>query len=185
MDHDHDHGSGGSGMDGEHDGHGSCPMNMAFHTGYTECILWKGWMTTTVTQFVLSALALFVVAFLYESLKFVREYFLRRAVRNEAERVALELQLKTTGPSTTTPTCHASSTLAPIREKTYAQRIFSTPHLIQTFFNLIQIILSYLMMLVFMTYNYWLCLAVILGLGVGYFFFGWIKQDVYESECCH
>lgn len=28
MDHDHDHGM-GSGSGGEHDGHGSCPMNMA------------------------------------------------------------------------------------------------------------------------------------------------------------
>ncbi|XP_005176686.2 high affinity copper uptake protein 1 [Musca domestica] len=187
MDHDHDHGM-GSGSGGEHDGHGSCPMNMAFHTGYQECILWKGWMTTTVTEFVFSALALFVAAFIYEALKFTREFFLRRAVRNEAERVALELQSKTAGPSTNTAAttaCHGSSNLAPIREKTYAQRIFSTPHLIQTFFNLIQIIMSYLIMLIFMTYNYWLCLAVILGLGVGYFFFGWIKQDVYESECCH
>ncbi|XP_073820067.1 copper transporter 1B [Musca autumnalis] len=186
MDHDHDH---GTGSDSGHDGHGSCPMHMAFHTGYTECILWEGWMTSTVTEFVFSALALFLAAFIYEALKFTREFFLRRAVRGEAERVALELQSKTATPSTQVTSsggaCHGSTSLAPIREKSYAQRILSTPHLIQTFFNLIQIIMSYLMMLVFMTYNYWLCLAVVLGLGVGYFFFGWIKQDVYESECCH
>ncbi|XP_013116467.2 high affinity copper uptake protein 1 [Stomoxys calcitrans] len=176
MDHDHDHGSGGGG-----DGKVSCPMIMVFHAGHCERILWDGWVASTVVEFVFSALAIFLVAFIYEALKFVREYFLRQTVRKEAERVALELQAKRSSPP-----CHAPSTTAmmPIQEKTYMQRIFSEAHLIQTFCNLLQIVISYLLMLVFMTFNYWLCLAVVLGLGIGYFVFGWIKQDVYESECC-
>ncbi|XP_075148351.1 copper transporter 1B [Haematobia irritans] len=179
MDHDHDHGS-GSGEEGKV----SCPMIMTFHAGHCERILWDGWVASTVAEFVLSALAIFLVAFIYEAIKFMREYFLRQTVRKEAERVALELQAKSV--SATSHSCHApsTSTMMPIREKTYMERILSPAHLIQTFCNLFQIVISYLLMLVFMTFNYWLCLAVVLGLGLGYFVFGWIKQDVYESECC-
>lgn len=125
------------------------------------------------------------MAFCYEALKFVREYFLRKTVRKEAERVAVELQFKNAVSSPSSgPSREAPSNMPEIRQKTYGQRIFATPHVIQSLFNLVQIIISYLLMLVFMTFNYWLCLAVVLGLGVGYYFFGWIKQDVYESECC-
>ncbi|KAI9584902.1 high affinity copper uptake protein 1 [Glossina fuscipes] len=178
MDHDHDHNHGP-------DDAASCPMIMTFHGGHCERILWNGWVASTVAEFVFSALAIFLMAFCYETLKYLREYILRQTVRKEAERVALEMQAKTTNPP-----AHTSgggcprSTMAEIQEKSYAQRVFSTPHLIQTILNAIQIFISYLLMLIFMTFNYWLCLAVVLGLGVGYFFFGWIKQEVYESECC-
>jgi len=74
--------------------------------------------------------------------------------------------------------------LAEVREKTYWQRIFGSAHIIQSLLNLLQIVISYLLMLIFMTFNYWLCLAVVLGLGVGYFFFGWVKKDPKEGECC-
>ncbi|XP_061386841.1 high affinity copper uptake protein 1-like [Musca vetustissima] len=77
-----------------------------------------------------------------------------------------------------------SSHMPLLGEKTYLQKVFAKPHLIQTSINVIQVILSYLLMLVFMTYNYWLCMAVVLGLAVGYLFFGWIKQDVYDNEYC-
>ncbi|XP_065371579.1 high affinity copper uptake protein 1 [Calliphora vicina] len=182
---DHDHGGMGGGDD--MDGSKSCPMIMTFHAGHCERILWNGWVASTVTEFVFSALALFLVAFLYEALKFVREYFLRQTVKRESERVAAELQSKNGGAAGTSSNgqsaCHGN--MPEIRQKTYMEKIFAKPHIIQSLFNLVQIIISYLLMLVFMTFNYWLCLAVVLGLGVGYFFFGWIKQDVYESECCH
>lgn len=51
----------------------------------------------------------------------------------------------------------------------------------------IQMILAYLIMLIFMTYNSWLCVAVIAGLTVGYFAFGWRKTVVLEQsgDGCH
>uniref|UniRef100_A0A1A9WC22 Copper transport protein n=1 Tax=Glossina brevipalpis TaxID=37001 RepID=A0A1A9WC22_9MUSC len=188
MDHDHDHNHGP-------DDTVSCPMIMTFHGGHCERILWNGWVASTMVEFIFSALAIFLMAFCYETLKYLREYILRQTVRKEAERVALEMQAKTSSMS-----AHASggggggggglgggcprSTMAEIQDKSYAQRVFSTPHLIQTLLNVIQIFISYLLMLVFMTFNYWLCMAVVFGLAVGYFFFGWIKQEAYESECC-
>ena len=46
--------------------------------------------------------------------------------------------------------------------------------------------LAYLLMLIFMTYNSWLCSAVLVGATVGYFLFGWRKTIVYEeADHCH
>ena len=51
----------------------------------------------------------------------------------------------------------------------------------------LQIVVSYCLMLIFMTYNVWLCLAVALGAATGYFVFGWKKTVVVDvgGEHCH
>ena len=51
----------------------------------------------------------------------------------------------------------------------------------------VQIVVSYCLMLIFMTYNVWLCLAVALGAAIGYFMFGWKKTVVVDvgGEHCH
>ncbi|EDW84375.1 uncharacterized protein Dwil_GK13179 [Drosophila willistoni] len=171
---DHNHGSDTSTT--------SChSMSMSFHAGYTEIILWNGWTTKTVAEFVLSAIAIFVVSFLYEALKFLRQNLMRIEARKLAQRLAEDQRRKNNvsdcGGCSDTP-------LADPREKTYWQQLVEYSHIVQSLLNLLQIIVSYLLMLIFMTYNYWLCLAVVLGLGVGYFFFGWNKKDAQESECC-
>ncbi len=59
-------------------------------------------------------------------------------------------------------------------------------HIVQTLLHILQVIVSYCLMLVFMTYNVWLCLAVALGAGVGYFVFGWKRAVVVDiNEHCH
>ena len=64
--------------------------------------------------------------------------------------------------------------------------MLSPPHAIQTFLHLIQIIISYLLMLIFMTYNNWLCLAIALGATTGYFLFSWRRAVVVDiNEHCH
>jgi copper transporter 1 len=37
--------------------------------------------------------------------------------------------------------------------------------------------IAYFLMLIMMTFNSWLCLAVILGSTTGFFLFGWRKSD--------
>lgn len=65
-------------------------------------------------------------------------------------------------------------------------RLFSSGHIGQTFLHMLQITVSYLLMLVFMTYNTWLCLSVVLGAGVGYFFFGIQRvTSIDVNEHCH
>ena len=66
------------------------------------------------------------------------------------------------------------------------RRMLSLAHAIQTLLHVIQVTVSYMLMLVFMTYNVWLCLAVVLGAGLGYFLFGWRRASVVDiNEHCH
>jgi copper transporter 1 len=46
-------------------------------------------------------------------------------------------------------------------------------HLLQVVLHMVQVALSYGLMMVFMTFNGWLCIAVIVGAGIGYLIFGW------------
>ena len=63
-------------------------------------------------------------------------------------------------------------------------------HIVQTLLHMVQITISYFLMLIVMTYNVWLFIAVILGAGAGYFLFAKFRgpgtrsvQD--ENEHCH
>ena len=43
----------------------------------------------------------------------------------------------------------------------------------QTVLHVFQVTLTYCLMLVFMTFNVWLCLALVFGAGLGHFLFSW------------
>ncbi|EDW99169.1 high affinity copper uptake protein 1 [Drosophila yakuba] len=53
-------------------------------------------------------------------------------------------------------------------------------HILQTFLHVLQVLISFLLMLVFMTFNVWLCVAVLLGAGVGYYIFCAFRTNVQE-----
>uniref|UniRef100_A0A3B5KRM2 Copper transport protein n=1 Tax=Xiphophorus couchianus TaxID=32473 RepID=A0A3B5KRM2_9TELE len=55
------------------------------------------------------------------------------------------------------------------------QRMLSHAHFLQTVLHIVQVVVSYVLMLVFMTYNAYLCIAVAAGAGMGYFLFSWQK----------
>ena len=64
--------------------------------------------------------------------------------------------------------------------------MISAAHAIQTFLHIVQVVVSYFLMLIFMTYNGWLCIAVALGAGTGYFVFSWKRAVVVDiNEHCH
>lgn len=54
----------------------------------------------------------------------------------------------------------------------YKSKLFSGLHLIQTLLFCAYVALSYLLMLVFMTFSVWLGLAVCAGAATGFFVFG-------------
>lgn len=178
----HDHGSGGMGHDMGHDmGHGmhmsmngsdECGNGMAmfFHTGNCEYILFEGVQTKSVAGMVGACIVIFCLAVLYEGLKVLREYLLKRALVSGSK--YQEVTIGTKGLSDP----QVKSRLSMI----------SGSHLTQTLLHVIQVFVSYCLMLVFMTYNVWLCIAVLLGAGAGYFFFGWKRAVVVDiNEHCH
>lgn len=69
---------------------------------------------------------------------------------------------------------------------THRPTMLSVNHLLQTLLHVLQVTLSFVLMLIFMTYNVWLCLMVVLGAGVGYFLFCWKKSVIVDvTEHCH
>ncbi|CAF1046720.1 unnamed protein product [Brachionus calyciflorus] len=139
-----------------HDG-----MVMTFHGGYDEVILFDFWKTTdSLSIFIVSCIILFVMAALYEGLKLLRENLARAEMAKRRSQ---------------------NSSNKPI-----SARLLSKAHIVQSLLHMLQITVSYLLMLVFMTYNSWLCLSVVLGAGLGYFLFGLkriVAVDV--NEHCH
>lgn len=68
----------------------------------------------------------------------------------------------------------------------FSPTMMSAAHAWQTVLHGVQVLVSYMLMLVFMTYNTWLCAAVVLGSATGYFLFGWRESVVVDfTEHCH
>merc|ERR1719259_677464 len=144
-------------------------MKMYFHFGYSEVVvLFEWWSISTVWELLLSMLGLFILAYLYEGLKFYRDHLFRASA----------------GPVYTS----SSKTDLTIDDGPQPRRMsmFSTVHVVQTLLHVVQFTISYILMLIFMTYNLWLCFAVLAGSALGYFFFGWRKSVVVDlTEHCH
>ncbi|EDS27784.1 high-affinity copper uptake protein [Culex quinquefasciatus] len=84
------------------------------------------------------------------------------------------------------PFSHPNSMVGEVIHKQPRPTMLSVMHLFQTFLHIVQVTLSFLLMLIFMTYNTWLCLAVVLGAALGYFLFGWKKSVIVDvTEHCH
>jgi len=167
-DHDHDHGD-SNGED--HVGH---MMMMVFHFGFKETILIDQWSTDSVTGFILSMILIAFMGTLYEGLKYYREYLFWKTYNSLQYRaVTLPEKGAVVGVST-----EDNARVQP--------SMWSTMHIFQTLLHLFQVTLSFLLMLIFMTYNVWLCLAVVFGASFGYFLFGWKKSVIVDvTEHCH
>ncbi|KAM9793309.1 high affinity copper uptake protein 1 isoform 1-T3 [Syngnathus typhle] len=167
----HDHGGGAAGG-----GHGG--MAMTFYFGYQKVeLLFSGLLINSVGEMVGACVGVFLLAVLYEGLKMGRETLLRRSQVNVRYNCM--------------PLPGADGTVLMETHKTvgYAapmQRMLSPSHFLQTLLHIIQVVVSYLLMLVFMTYNAYLCMAVAAGAGAGYFLFSWRKAVVVDiTEHCH
>ncbi|KAF8765035.1 high affinity copper uptake protein 1-like [Argiope bruennichi] len=146
-------------------------MMMYFHFGVDQYVLFKEWKITTAGGMVASVIGVFLMGMLYEGLKYFREYLFKQYVSSiQFSTVAI------TGENGRVTQVH----------KVEKHRMLSWQHAVQTSLHIVQIVVSYFLMLIFMTYNVWLCLAVVFGAGVGYFVFGWKKASVVDiTEHCH
>ncbi|XP_043657814.1 high affinity copper uptake protein 1 isoform X2 [Drosophila teissieri] len=167
----HNHG-GGSGTGMEH------MMPMAFHFGHNETILFSWWHIETVAGLVGSMIAIFLLALMYEGLKYYREYLFWKTYNLLEYRPVTGPQRNPEAPRIPSPAAAAPSPVQP--------SMLSVNHLLQTLLHVLQVTLSFLLMLIFMTYNVWLCLMVVLGAAVGYFLFCWKKSVIVDvTEHCH
>uniref|UniRef100_A0A8C8T0W2 Copper transport protein n=1 Tax=Pelusios castaneus TaxID=367368 RepID=A0A8C8T0W2_9SAUR len=157
-------------------GHGDSMMmmmDMTFHFSYKNVpLLFSGLTINTPGEMAGAFVAIFLLAMFYEGLKIARESLLRKS------QVSIRYNsMPVPGPNGTT---------LMETHKTVGQQMVSFPHLLQTVLHVIQVVVSYFLMLVFMTYNGYLCIAVAAGAGTGYFFFSWKKAVVVDiTEHCH
>ncbi|ALC48018.1 Ctr1C [Drosophila busckii] len=192
----------------QHDGH-SGSMAMAFHAGAEETILFEFWRTETALAMTLSCLLIFVVAVLYEGLKCLRHWLSKRPTQRleggENRRstavartvrplrklvAATPIAAMTPMPSQLDmPSSISQLPAAPDPKDTNPAQCMPKRrawlckmHFLQTFLHMLQVTVSFLLMLVFMTFNVWLCLAVILGAGAGYFIFFVLSESV-QDHC--
>ncbi|XP_017964946.1 high affinity copper uptake protein 1 isoform X2 [Drosophila navojoa] len=178
----HHHGGGGTGTGMEH------MMSMAFHFGYDETILFSWWHIDTVAGLIGSMIAIFLLALLYEGLKYYREYLFWKTYNLLEYRPVTGPQRNPEAPRLPTPAAAAPSPVQYVGEVVHKQppTMLSINHLYQTLLHVLQVTLSFLLMLIFMTYNVWLCMMVVLGAGVGYFLFCWKKSVIVDvTEHCH
>ncbi|XP_078406503.1 high affinity copper uptake protein 1 isoform X1 [Cetorhinus maximus] len=152
---------------------GGMMMHMTFYFGYENVkLLFPGLVINSVGGMVGACVVVFLCALAYEGLKISRECLLRKSQVNVRYN-----SMPVPGPN---------GTILMETHKTVGQQMFSVPHLIQTVLHIIQVVISYFLMLVFMIYNGYLCIAVALGAGAGYFLFSWKKAVVVDiTEHCH
>ncbi|KAM8828914.1 high affinity copper uptake protein 1 isoform 1-T4 [Spinachia spinachia] len=188
----HDHGGGSDG------GHGGMVMTFYFGCNNVE-LLFTGLLINSAEEMVGACIGVFLLAVLYEGLKMGRETLLRRSQVNVrynsmplpgGDGAVLMETHKTVG-SVNDSRCLEEMKLpdgfkSRLSQPSIRQRMLSSAHFLQTLLHIVQVVVSYFLMLVFMTYNAYLCIAVAAGAGMGYFLFSWRKAVVVDiTEHCH
>ncbi|XP_019619320.1 PREDICTED: high affinity copper uptake protein 1-like isoform X2 [Branchiostoma belcheri] len=176
-----------TGAHGDHSstGHGS-GHNTYFYFGHHEVVvLFLEWTINTVPALIGSCIGVFAIAMLYEGLKVWREMLIVRAADSSkaARSNSYSLNNITNGKSTSKLDVDIVPRAA---EPSTRHQICNCMHALQSLLHIVQVLISYGLMLVFMTFNVWLCLSVALGAGAGYFAFGWRRPiTVDRNEHCH
>ncbi|XP_043267318.1 high affinity copper uptake protein 1-like [Venturia canescens] len=132
-------------------------MGMYFHFGVAETILFSVWRTTDVQGIVGSMIGIVLLAAIYEGLKNYREHLY----------VNTMISAKASG-----------------KRRSRRDILFSGIHFYQTILHMIQFVIGYFLMFIFMTYNVWLALATVIGTGLGYWLFSWNKLTSENNDCC-
>ncbi|XP_078049700.1 high affinity copper uptake protein 1 isoform X1 [Augochlora pura] len=131
-------------------------MYMSFHFGENEIILFNGWKVVDWMGIGWSMFGIILLVTIYEGLKSYRDHLYIETARYS--------RLRSRRPRTAL--------------------LFSKVHLIQTVGHVLQLVIGYFLMLIFMTYNVWLCLAVAIGTALGYWLFSWEKSSGDNIDCC-
>jgi len=160
--------TGMTGMSGS--GMGGMMMPMYFFWNDTSTtILFEGWKVTNAWEYWLSCVALFFLAFTYEWLTTYKYKIAKKVALGKPEYAPL-LDNAAADP-------HEDEIVYRKRKQELYQQFFITV------VHVTQLTLSYALMLVVMSYNVGLFLAILLGYGVGFFLFG--KERSSEPASCH
>jgi len=150
-------------------------MKMYFHWGYSDYILFESWVPYSALTYGISVIAVFFIALLHEGYRVLKiNVETRLKLKSKYERI----------PSNSVNTKPLSLGYLPLD---WQRDIF------QAVYKTIDVALHYLIMLIAMTFNGGLFIAVVLGYGVGHLFFTRLAKPKHsqnsvievEEENCH
>ncbi|PHH86943.1 hypothetical protein CDD83_9558 [Cordyceps sp. RAO-2017] len=143
-------------MDHGHMGHDDmCSMNMLFTWDTTNlCIVFRQWHVRSTAALVFSLVAVVLLAMLYEALRALS----RRYEASQNRRIA----------------CMPRQT---------QQQAGQRAHVIKALLYALQNFYAFMLMLIFMTYNGWVMIAVSLGAFFGYLLFGQTTSATKDNAC--
>eukprot|EP01114_Cavostelium_apophysatum_P020738 TRINITY_DN7033_c0_g1_i1.p1 TRINITY_DN7033_c0_g1~~TRINITY_DN7033_c0_g1_i1.p1 ORF type:complete len:143 (+),score=3.03 TRINITY_DN7033_c0_g1_i1:71-499(+) len=139
-----------------------CMMPMWFSSGTQLTIVFEGWKTETVWQYALSCIAVIILSACYEFIVTLKY------------NIAVHSKVKVDEEET-----HGLINGMSVRKNS----LLNSTHIKITLMHILQITLSYFLMLVVMTYNVGLFISCITGYGLGFFLFG--SQRAKEPASCH
>lgn len=179
-------------------------MKMYFNTDLPYTLLFSTWIVDTIGKAVGACVGTFLLAILYEALNGLRQHLLLRS--NCGNQCTLPNHGQRTTPLVdacpSCPSAEASSNKIDLSSSELADSVsfgrhcfYNIPllqsyrsgyHYVQTVLHLVNVFLSYILMLIVMTYNVYLMLAVIFGMAIGYFLFSSRQVFLFRStNCCH
>jgi copper transporter 1 len=154
-------------------------MKMYFHFDFGDTILFKNCVINSNLYLIIVCLIFFLLAVIYEGLKFYRQFVLKKNCKFY-QLATISNQLENENG------VNEEARVEPTESSEWRKCNLSYLHLYQSFLHVLQVAMSYTLMLGFMTFNVWLCLSILLGAGLGYYLFFRQKLN-YEimNEHCH
>uniref|UniRef100_A0A2C9LNC5 Copper transport protein n=1 Tax=Biomphalaria glabrata TaxID=6526 RepID=A0A2C9LNC5_BIOGL len=139
-------------------------------------ILFQNWSTTTTKGVVLASFLAFLFTVLFEGLKSLKSYVVLQRKQNPYANKELVARRRVQISDSQTDLLSSSlmNQLNRLRLTKWRRIMFT----VESALNLVSFFYGYLLMLLVMTYSVWLVLAVLLGTGVGYFFFHPINEHL-------
>ncbi|GMR33157.1 hypothetical protein PMAYCL1PPCAC_03352 [Pristionchus mayeri] len=215
----HDHGAhhgergGMQSGGGDHAMAGHHMMKMWFHGGVDEVILFDWWRTDSCLSLLISCVIIFAMGALYEGVKWFRVYLQmsRERVKMDTTNCHGEYDTPSTGGNGCSKGDHvplrdvteAENGFGPTATPPVARRgiriasgrdgAFSVFRLVEAALYSLQLVLAYWLMLIVMTYNTWLTIAVIAGAAFGHWLFAILnilspsgdRHDSFTTDACH
>jgi len=136
-------------------------MQMTFYASTKVTLLFEWWETENLNGLLISCLVVLIMGVVYEGIKSFREHLKAKSGHQGS-----------------------ASSLIANSSQPWLKSMFSSHHLLQTILYGAQTGMAYLLMLLFMAYNVYVCIAVVLGIMLGFFVFGWCASKTDTSDHC-
>ncbi|KAL9708659.1 copper transpport protein [Leucoagaricus gongylophorus] len=190
MNHDHNMHMFEHGNHGGHDMPGmpmhECTLDMLWNTNIIDtCIVFRSWHITSNTAFLFSFFLVIALGVFYEYLRIFSHRFDQNLV-SLREKSPIRLPSTRSSPERNDRNIVSSSQWSKVSSPGIPVPLI--PRLIRAALYGATVFLSFFLMLIFMTYNAYLILAVILGATIGHFVFGStidISTSAGKSMACH